>query len=359
MTCKNLHMPIVIPAYEPDDRLIPLLQSLTEAGLTNIVLVDDGGGADYQHYFDRARLEYGCQVLVHERNMGKGRALKDGFAYCRKTDPDLVGCVTADSDGQHRTQDIMRCMQALEENPGHLILGCRDFSGSNVPGKSRFGNNTTKRVMRYVCGIRVSDTQTGLRAIPAAFMEELQDTKGERFEFETNMLIDSKKKYPITEISIETVYDSAENHQTHFRPFVDSLKIYSIFLKRFGSFLMSSLSASAIDLVTFTLLCLLLEPRFGTVAATVVSNVVARILSATYNYLINYVVVFKSKENRLATLGRYALLAVIQMGCSTGLVTLFVWILQGLLPKTVVKIIVDCVLFLVSFVLQRELVFKA
>lgn len=356
MNC-NVIIPVIIPAYEPDSRLIPLLKALTEANIKDIILVDDGSKDVNQHYFTQAEEEYGCIILRHYENMGKGRALKDAFNYCLNEFPEMIGCVTADSDGQHTPTDIQKCMDALTKEPTHFILGCRDFSSDNVPKKSRFGNNLTKKVCSVVCGVKVSDTQTGLRAIPKAFMAELLNTQGERFEFETNMLIDSKGKYPITEVSIETVYDSVEDHQTHFDPIKDSIRIYKIFGRRFVKFLISSLSASVIDLLLFTAFCAFFRPMDQQAvwyAAT--ATVCARIISATYNYLINYHLVFNSKESKGKALLKYALLAVIQMTISASLVGIVVHLFH--IPEILIKVLVDFILFLISFVVQRAIVFK-
>ncbi len=354
---SNVTIPVIIPAYEPDQRLISLLKALTESGITDIVLLDDGSEGFNHQYFEQAGREYGCHVLKHYRNMGKGRALKDSFNYCLNEFPNLVGCVTADSDGQHKPNDIRKCMDALKQNPGCFILGCRDFSSANVPRKSRFGNNLTRKVCNAFCGVTVSDTQTGLRAIPKAFMAELLNTIGERFEFETNMLIESKDKYPIIEVPIETVYDSVEDHQTHFDPIKDSVRIYRIFGKRFVKFLFSSFSSSVIDLILFALFCRLLGPLDQQSAwYAAAATALARMLSAAYNYLVNYHLVFRSRESKGKALAKYVLLAAVQMALSAGIVDMFVYFCHAAaLP---VKIIVDIILFLISFVVQRAVVFK-
>ena len=346
-------IPIIIPSYEPDERLRPLIVSLNEANLGPIVVVDDGGEEKYNHYFEEAK-ELGCTVLVHEVNQGKGRALKDAFKYCLETYPGMLGCVTADSDGQHTPSDIEKCILALEENPDCLVMGCRDFSGENVPWKSSLGNNSTKNVCKFLCGVSVSDTQTGLRAIPSKFMAELLEVKGERFEFETRMLVKTKDNYKIVEVPIETVYDSKENHQTHFRPIKDSIKIYGIFGAIFAKFLFSSLSSSAIDMTIFTFLCWIFKG--DTKFYVALSTILARMVSCTYNYLINFHIVFKSKENKGKALLRYIILAVIQMCASALLSTAGVFLTKG--HELPVKIVVDVALFCISYIIQREIVFK-
>ncbi len=357
MNNQNPHIPLIIPSYEPDDRLINLLQSLTVSGFTHIILVNDGSDEKYAHFFETAKNDYGCTVLNHVVNLGKGRALKTAFNYCLNNDSELVGCVTADSDGQHNAHDILAVMDALITEPNNLILGSRDFSNANVPRKSYFGNTLTRKVCKFLCSVDVSDTQTGLRGIPASFMRDLLETAGERFEFETRMLIQSKDNHPITEIPIETVYDSKENHQTHFNPIVDSVKIYLIFGAEFIRFAISSLSSSVVDLVLFTLFCKLFKTLYPVGAYIALATVSARVLSATYNYLINYTFVFKSNVNKGIALTKYVALAVIQMSLSALFVTLLFMAFPAI-PEVIIKVIIDTILFFISYYIQKRLIFK-
>ena len=193
--------------------------------------------------------------------------------------------------------------------------------------------------------MRVSDTQSGLRGIPFAFMRELIDCKGERFEYEMQMLLECAGRYDLTEIPIQTIYDSKESHQTHFKPIRDSLRIYKILGKKFIKFIFASLSV------------LLLKDSFPALYITI-ATVGARIISAVYNYLINYKFVFKSRASKTTSLAKYALLAVIQMGLSAGIVSLFVHLFPGCI-ETVVKAIVDTILFLLSYAVQQRFVFSS
>lgn len=348
-------IPVIIPAYEPDEKLIVLLQHLLEAEIAHIVVVDDGSGSDYRTLFERAEAMEGCIVLTHAVNLGKGRALKTAFNYCLMQYPDMAGCVTADSDGQHTPKDILACMKKLWDNPDALILGCRNFDAKDVPARSSFGNKCTRKVLQYLIGISVSDTQTGLRAIPSSFMETLMNVKGERFEFETNMLIETKNRnIPIQEVPVETIYIE-ENKTSHFNPIKDSIRIYMIF----GKFLFSSLSSSVLDLLLFHFFCQVLQGASGflqDLPYIVGATVMARVISAIYNFLINYKVVFKSRANMAATAVKYCLLAICQMLCSAFLVNGLFSLFGGY--EVAVKMPVDVFLFFLSFVIQREFVYR-
>ena len=168
---------IIVPSLNPDEKLIGTLDGIMSKGFKHIVVVDDGSDAQHKQPFEYAR-EKGCTVLVHEVNKGKGRALKTAFEHCL-TLPDCIGVITVDGDGQHAAEDIYRCGQdMLYYNNERVILGCRDFSQEDVPFKSRYGNNITRFAFLLLCGIKISDTQTGLRAIPAEFLRAMIEYKG-------------------------------------------------------------------------------------------------------------------------------------------------------------------------------------
>ncbi|MDO5476616.1 MAG: glycosyltransferase [Eubacteriales bacterium] len=363
---RPAQIPVIIPAYEPDERLLALLEDFCAQGIRGVILVDDGSGEAYTELFERAQVylqELDGTLLIHEVNRGKGRALKTAFAWILDHDPDAPGVVTADSDGQHTVDCIRAVMQRLREKPDALVLGVRTFDGEDVPWKSAFGNRLTMKVLGYVSGVQVSDTQTGLRGIPRAFMRELLDVPGDRFEFETQMLLETAGCYPIEEVPIQTIYDSKENHQTHFNPLKDSIRIYRILGAKFLKYLFASLSSCVIDLVLFALFCPLLKSRLllaptplNRIPYVAAATVLARILSATYNFAMNYRVVFGSREKVRSSAARYILLAAVQMFLSAVLVTGGTALLPAV-PEVVVKAVVDTVLFLVSYYVQRKYVF--
>lgn len=347
------NLPVIIPSFEPDEKLIGLLSDLRREQFVHLIVVNDGSGKEYEHYFRAAEEEFHCHVLYHSVNQGKGRALKTAFDFVLRQYPEAVGCITADSDGQHSPSCILACGEELLRNPEALIMGCRSFDREDVPARSEFGNKCTRVVMKYLAGVSVSDTQTGLRGIPAEFMKKLLSVKGERFEFETNMLMETRNEnIPIVEVPIRTIYIE-ENKSSHFHPIKDSIRIYRIF----AGFLFSSLSSSVVDLMLFSMFCYLLKDRqWGSVTYITAATVSARIVSAFYNYTINHRVVFQSKRSMGATMWKYALLAVVQMACSAFLVNALYPLFGG--AEVLVKIPVDVVLFFLSFVIQREFVYR-
>ena len=343
-------IPVIIPSLEPDDRLPELLCRLKEKGIRNIVLVNDGSSDAYEEFFVKAQNVFGCTVLRHAVNLGKGRALKTAFNHCLQQWPDAPGCVTADSDGQHSPECILACMQALHDHPQHLVLGVRNFADEQVPFKSRWGNRLTCLVFRLLCGVRISDTQTGLRGIPADFMRKLMSVPGERFEFETNMLIETRDTFPVLEVPIRTIYDSRTNHTTHFNPLRDSLRIYAVF----GRFLASSLGSTVVDLAVFQLLIWLLG-GFGGSWYITAATAAAQVCSAAFNFRCNQKLVFRSQCGTTGAAIRYTVLCVIQTAASAALVTLLFGLWGG--SELLIKVLVDSLLFLISFQIQRIFVF--
>ena len=353
------NIPVIIPAYEPDERLINLLMELKSADMGPILIVNDGSNENYNQIFSRAEEILDSIpdsiVLKHDINRGKGRALKTAFEYVLSHFPNCLGVITADSDGQHTVDCIKHIQTAFLESPTSLILGSRDLDGDNVPLKSSFGNKLTSKILKISNGLDIKDTQTGLRAIPVGFLEELTELQGERFEFETRMLIATVDKYPIIEVPIQTVYDSKDNHQTHFDPIKDSIRIYKIFGESLFKFVISSLSSSIIDLLLFHLFTTLTK---NLIYSVIISTAVARIISASYNYIINHTIVFSSQEKKTVSAGKYCILAVIIMSISAISVTIATKLIP-FIPKVFAKAIIDTILFFISYHIQKKHIFKA
>ena len=343
---------IIIPSLNPDDKLLRLLKNLQEGGFSHILLVNDGSKEECMHYFREAEETYGCIVLRHHVNFGKGAALKTAFNHYLNTFPDFDGVITVDSDGQHGLEDIRKCADDMLANPDALILGSRDFASAGVPTRSRFGNVMTRNVFRLLCGVKIADTQTGLRAMSSPLVKRFLRTKGSRFEYEMNMLIDcSEERIPIRQVGIETVYIE-ENKSSHFNPIADSLKIYAVF----GKFLLSSLSSFLIDFILFSCFSYVFQVAGLGVWYVWPATLGARVLSSMCNYLINRNAVFKSADDNGHCLVRYYALAVVQMMLSAGGVYGLVKLLS--FNDKIAKLIVDTVLFLVSFRVQRGWVFR-
>ena len=226
---------VIVPSLDPDEKLIQVVEGLLADGFDDILLINDGSRADHVWPFEKAAEHPEVTVVTHEVNKGKGRALKTAFAWCIENRPDIDGAVTVDGDNQHKPRDVRRCAEAMIADPGKVWLGVRDFSLDHVPARSRFGNTLTRGIMKMACGVSVTDTQTGLRAVPAKDLPLMLEIPGERYEYETQMLLSLREKgVGIGEVVIETVYID-ENESSHFDPLKDSWKIYKIIFRHMFS----------------------------------------------------------------------------------------------------------------------------
>lgn len=358
-TYGELHMRnsvVLIPALNPDEKLISYVEGLIGQGFHYIIVVNDGSVEGYDSIFSCLK-NMGCIILKHAANYGKGRALKNGFNEFLNRfgmKDEVCGIITVDSDGQHLVKDVVRMDQRLADvgrNKERLLLGVRNFNKANVPAKSKLGNKLTCFFFKLLYGLKISDTQTGLRGITTLCVRSFLALKGERFEYETSMLIAAvRNKIPVEELMIETVY-LENNRGTHFRPVQDSAVIYSILLEGFLKYTFSSLSASVIDILLFLLISFWIPGTKGIWIATAL----ARIVSSFYNYSMNRKVVFADSGNAGRSLWRYYALCIVQGACSAGLVSSLVRLFC--VPKSVCKIAVDTVLFFVSYQIQRKFVF--
>lgn len=218
---------VLIPAYQPDEKLITTLKALAERSF-GLLVVDDGSGSNY----DRVFIEAGkyARVVRYINNRGKGAALKTGIRCIRKCFPNCRYLITADADGQHAPSDIARLSEKLTEGNDRFVIGSRQFVG-DVPLRSRFGNSLTKQVYALTSGVRVQDTQTGLRGFDVSLFDWLTKIPGNRYEYEMNVLMTAARdKIEIGEMTIETIYEN-DNSSSHFDPIKDSIKIYKEIFK--------------------------------------------------------------------------------------------------------------------------------
>lgn len=345
---------VVLPSLDPDEKLNLVVEGLLQEGFSDIVIVNDGSDEAHMEPFKKASLHREVTLLTHEVNKGKGRALKTAFSYILENRGDIAGVVTVDGDNQHTSHDIKACAEKMCRT-GKVVLGCRNFNSPDVPFKSKFGNVLTSSVFRLFCGIKLSDTQTGLRALPAEYLPLLCEVEGERFEYETEMLLVFRKNnITFDEVEIETVY-LEENASTHFHPIRDSIKIYKIIFR----FMLSSGASFLIDYGIFVLLVYLLEGIMEQSQKLFLATFAARVVSSLFNYTMNRKAVFGSKASVKKSIVKYYTLCVIQTSLSYGAVYLLSFLSHaGPGLESVLKLVVDVCLFFLSFRVQQRWVFK-
>lgn len=332
---------VLIPAFEPDERMTALAADMASRGFL-VLVIDDGSGAAFEKLFENAA---GSGIILrHEENRGKGAAIKTGLRWIAENVSGHYTVVTMDADGQHLPGDAVRVCEAAGSEPDALILGSRCFR-KDTPLRNRTGNAITRWVFRLSTGVRIYDTQTGLRAFSDELLPELQSVSGERYEFEMNvLLVRAKQGRPIREIPIDTVYIDGNTH-SHFSVVRDSVLIYRELLK----FSAVSLASFAVD---YSLFCLL-SAITDTVA---LSNILARVVSGAVNYSLNRRLVFQSKAGVARSLLQYAALACSILALNTALL----WLLASRLGlnRYLAKILVEAMLFVVSFLVQKRWIFR-
>ncbi len=337
---------ILVPTYNPDEDIMLSFLNELKKSFKRILVVNDGSKSKHKQFFDKISSGE-VTVIHHKTNKGKGRAIKTGFEYITKNYKNYLGVITADCDGQHTVSDIKKCAYRLKKYPNDLIVGCRDFNKDDVPKRSSFGNKLTRLIFKLFIGVSITDTQSGLRGFGKDLIKIFVNTDGERYEYETNMLIDCKTyNISIQEVPIQTVYLN-NNEGSHFNPIKDSLKIYKLFLK----YIVSATSSFVLDILFFSIFLRFLNTGMYDI---LIATILARILSSTYNFILNYKFVFNNGNK--SSIIKYIILVIVQMFISGYLVTFIVNILH--VNETVTKVIVDTIIFIVNFIIQREWVFS-
>lgn len=337
---------VVMPAYRPDQELVTLSDCLLDDGY-RVIIVDDGSGERYCDVFEAVNAA--CVILRHLENRGKGAAIKTALSYIKdhlEFQDQLVGVM--DCDGQHLPEDMKRVFSCTQEGVRELVLGVRAV-GKEMPFRSRIGNQITRAVFWLASGVKVSDTQTGLRAFNSSLIPDLLQIEGDRYEYEMNVLLEmARTNVPIREVSIPARYLDKRNSCSHFRVLQDSVRIYKNILK----FVMSSFSSFLLDYLLFTV-CMLVLPH--TTGMTLLANIAARVLSAWYNYCVNCSLVFRTGKNGKTAM-QYFELAGFILFVNNLVLEVFLHVLD--VPVYLAKLCTECLLFLVSWMVQEHIIFK-
>lgn len=214
---------IIIPAYNPDETLIKLIKNLKEK--YTILVINDGSEKECKYIFDEIKTN--VILIEHQENLGKGASIKDGLRECLKQELSIKGVITVDADGQHCVEDIQKIKIELEKQ-NNVILGVRDIR--KMPTRSRIGNRISQHLIQKRFKVKIQDTQTGLRGIPRRYIKQFSDIKGDRFDYETEMLkYILRNQIDFDQIVIKTIYD--KNKKSTFKTIFDSFNVLNTILK--------------------------------------------------------------------------------------------------------------------------------
>ncbi|URM37931.1 DUF2062 domain-containing protein [Flavobacterium anhuiense] len=214
---SSIHFCVIVPTYNNQKTLKKVLDSILDF-TTNIIIVNDGSTDSTSEI-----LKSYSQVtqIHHPKNLGKGRALRNGFR--KALEMGFEYAITIDSDGQHFAADIPVFLKAIQDEPNALLIGSRNMTQENVPKKSSFGNKFSNFWFKFETGIKLDDTQSGFRLYPLRLLPKRFFTN--KFEFEIEVIVRSAwKGIVVKNIPIQVLYDPAER-VSHFRPFQDFTRI--------------------------------------------------------------------------------------------------------------------------------------
>jgi len=213
----------LIVATEPGRALLDVIEPLVRAGVSAIVVVDDGSSAGRKWVLDRISMEPTVHLLRHARPQGRGAALKTGLQYITEHLPHYTGVVTTAADARYAASDVVRLMRALHSSPRLVILGGAFCGNDGDPASAGSGQSLRTRmlglVFQVVTHISLRDVQTPLRALPVELLPLLLKVPGDEHDYEFSMLLHlAHHGYPMAE---QDVYGGAE------RPVGDSGRMSS------------------------------------------------------------------------------------------------------------------------------------
>lgn len=334
----------VIPAFNPPDTLKDLVENLVINGsFLTIIVVNDGSRPDYLPTFESISKKRTVKVIENSTNLGKGAALRAGINEAFLENPGLTGIVTADADGQHSAEDIILISDCTKSKPNHIGLGYRDFT-SKVPLRSLLGNQLSRILYRILFGLKLKDTQTGLRYLPRQFAIYCLTMESNGYEFETEQLIQSAKlKIPIIEIPIQTIYSNS-GQQSHFSPFFDSLRIYFLVAR----YALSSIATTTVDLIVFAA-----SIYMG--VGIVLANLIGRSIALFVQYSLLGSFVFRRPGGVIRFF--FFVLYVLVIGFISGLLQVSLPLASSIGPFGA-KIVIETCVYIFNFLFLRDILFS-
>lgn len=350
---------LIIPSLNPEPKFIAIAKEMAEH-FSDIIVINDGSTAETAVYFDQIKdaLQEKVHILTHEKNMGKGVALKTAFQYYKDSGliEKYVGVVTADSDGQHEFLDVKMIDGKLgERHEKALHLGHRDLNSPIMPPRSKTGNKFTANLFNILYGIRLKDTQTGLRAMSNDLIDWLLTIKGNKFEYEMRMLVLSKNVgATIYEHPITTKYEVV--HTSHYHTVRDSIRVGKVLFGSLFRFILAALIAAGVDLGMFYLFDYVVFKHLDMEVALLWATILSRTISSIVNFLTNRFLTFGGKKISKKSILKYYLLWLAQMATSYGAVLVLTYAFKG--GELIIKLIVDLLLSILSYQIQMRWVFK-
>ncbi|MGA2402796.1 MAG: glycosyltransferase [Syntrophobacteraceae bacterium] len=340
-----MNIAVLIPAYNPSEELVRLVEQLASTDISRVIVVNDGSDPGCDPTFQKLQRSGRVVLLKHAVNLGKGAALKTGLNYAYSNFEGLIGIVTADADGQHLVEDVLKVARSLESQPESLVIGTRVF-GKSVPLMSIIGNTCTRQLFRLLAGKKLRDTQSGLRGIPMQFIPKLLKIEANGYEFELEMLLACKHgNRSIVEEQIHTIYIDG-NKSSHFNVLLDSMKIYFVLFR----FMLASFMTAAVDYVVFL-------TAFSISSSIFLSLCVARAIAVFVNYTAVKNLVFLSDQKHRVVFPKYVCLVIVNGLIAYGMINFLAASLA--IHVVAAKMISELTIYLGNFAIQRDFIFSS
>ncbi len=217
---RQLGIVVIIPTYNNEKTLAAVIEDVLSY-VEDVIVVNDGSTdstpAQLKNYPN-------LHVITHPVNKGKGTALKNGLAYAKAAGYRYA--ITIDSDGQHFASDIPVFIEEIEKEPDALLVGARNLTSDNMPGKNTFANKFSNFWFKLETGIKLQDTQSGYRLYPLHKINVQRWYYTAKYEFELEALVFAAwGGTTVRNIPIHVYYPPQKERVSHFRPFRDFTRI--------------------------------------------------------------------------------------------------------------------------------------
>ena len=216
---------VIIPVHNEEKLLGGVLKNILELGVFDVLVIDDGS-CDGTYEVAKS---YNVVVMRNDVNSGKGAALKKGFDYALKNGYSSV--ITADGDGQHKSEDLLTIYQAALKNNADIVIGNRMHHPSGMPRIRKVTNAVMSRLLSCLTKTEIPDSQCGLKLIKKKILKDI-NISSSKFEVESEILFQSLRKgYNVESVNISSIYFAGR--KSHIRPLQDTIRFFRYLVKGF------------------------------------------------------------------------------------------------------------------------------
>ena len=222
MDNNEILLTIIIPVYNEEltignviNRLNKVMQKIS---LKHEIIVVDDCSEDRSLEISR---KHGVQVYSLKKHLGKGYALRAGFA---KAKGDII--VTIDSDGSHRPEELPLLLAPILNDQADLVIGSRFLSNKPVSTKklNEAGVRLFNFLIKAITRTEVSDSQSGYRVMKSEVLKNMSLKSGE-YEIESEMLVKTAQNgFKVREVPIS--FEQRTYGKSRLDPVIDGFKIF-------------------------------------------------------------------------------------------------------------------------------------